>query len=114
MGVREWSSCDGDRMAQMDPAATKTASSMADYSGFEVTSSPTQSVPSRTSDDVEASSLGAARCPSAEKLIAALKVAADRTATSIAHGTKQTRLEVRERLNEVIGWVIASLRAQAE
>ena len=101
-------------MAQMDPAATKTAPSMADYSGFEAASSPMQSVPSRNSGGVEPSSLGAARSPGAEKLIAALKVAADRTATSIAHGTKQTRLDVRERLNEVIGWVAASLRAQAE
>jgi len=43
-------------------------------------------------------------------LVRALELAADRTATTIAHGTKQTRREVRERLNEVVNWLIASLR----
>ena len=110
MGVREWSPCDGDRMAQMDPAATKTASSMTDYSGYESASSPMQSAASRVSNRSESQSTGAVRASSAEKLVEALKVAADKTATSIAHGTKQTRLEVRERLNEVIGWLVGSLR----
>ncbi|HKR08884.1 MAG TPA: HAMP domain-containing sensor histidine kinase [Gemmatimonadaceae bacterium] len=59
-------------------------------------------------------STGSVRAPSAEKLVEALKVAADKTATSIAHGTRQTRLEVRERLNEVIGWLVASLKDGAD
>jgi len=46
---------------------------------------------------------------SVSPLVRALELAADRTATSIAHGTKQTRREVRERLNEVVSWLIASL-----
>jgi signal transduction histidine kinase len=40
-------------------------------------------------------------------------LAADRTATTIALGTKQTSVEVRERLNEVIGWLSAGLRNKA-
>src|ERR1041385_4900623 len=114
MGVREWSSCDGDRMAQMDPAATKTASSMTDYSGYDAASSPMQSAASRVSNRSDSQSTGSVRTSSAEKLVEALKVAADKTATSIAHGTRQTRLEVRERINEVISWLVANLRDGAD
>src|SRR5207247_1688808 len=52
--------------------------------------------------------------PSVASLIRALEVAADRTATSIAHGTKQARVEVRERLNEVISWLTLVVRSKAE
>ena len=101
-------------MAQMDPAATKIAPSMTDFSDYTLTSGPMQSAPSRISDSNGSPSLGSSCTLSAEKLVAALKLAADQTATSIAHGTKQTRLEVRDRLNEVIGWVVSHLRPGAE
>src|SRR5438128_8054980 len=97
-------------MAQMDPAATKTVIPMTDFSDFSVSSGPMQSAPSRVSESSDSRPFGAPCSPSAEKLIAALTLAADKTATSIAHGTKQTRLEVRERLNEVIRWVVTILR----
>lgn len=97
-------------MAQMDPAASKTVSPMTDYSDFSLSSGPMQSSASRATSKGE-SSLTPQSASTADTLVAALKVAADKTATSIAHGTKQTRLEVRERLNEVIGWLVASLRA---
>jgi len=97
-------------MAQMDPAATRIVSPMTDYSDYRLNSSPMQSAASRVSDPSDSRSLGAVFSPSAERLIAALRHAADKTATSIAHGTKQTRLEVRERLNEVIGWIVSNLR----
>jgi signal transduction histidine kinase len=51
---------------------------------------------------------------STASLIKALEVAADHTATAIAHGTKQARVEVRERLNEVIAWLSVSLRTMAQ
>ena len=101
-------------MAQMDPAATNTAPPMTDFSDYALPSGPMQSASSRVSDSNGSPSLGYPYTASAEKLVAALKVAADQTATSIAHGTKQTRLEVRDRLNEVIGWVISHLRPGAE
>ena len=97
-------------MAQMDPAASKIASPMTDYSDFSISSSPIQSSPSRAASRGE-SSPTLESSSTADKLVAALKVAADKTATLIAHGTKQSRLEVRERLNEVIGWLVASLRS---
>src|SRR5689334_8704902 len=96
-------------MAQMDPAATRTVSPMTDYSDYRSSPGPMQSAP-RVSDSSESRTLGPAFSSSAERLIAALRLAADKTATSIAHGTKQTRLEVRERLNEVIGWLVNNLR----
>jgi signal transduction histidine kinase len=47
-------------------------------------------------------------------LIKALEAAADRTATTIAHGTKQNRLQVRARLSEVVNWLISSLRNKTQ
>jgi signal transduction histidine kinase len=96
-------------MAQMDPAATKTVSEMTDYSDYGPASSPIQSASPSRSESADPASVGSAFSPSSAKLIGALRIAADRTATAIAHGTKQTRLEVRERLAEVICWVIGSL-----
>ena len=101
-------------MAQMDPAATKTATPMTDYSDYSIQSGPMQSAPPRVSDSHGSPALGPIPTSSGDKLVAALRLAADQTATSIAHGTKQTRLEVRERLNEVIGWVVSTLRPGAE
>ena len=101
-------------MAQMDPAATKTSYPMTDFSDYSVSSGPMQSAASRVPVSPEPTTSGYVFTPTARKLIDALKSAADRTATSIAHGTKQTRLEVRERLNEVIGWVVENLRAAAD
>ena len=97
-------------MAQIDPAASKIVSPMTDYSDLSLSSSPMHSSASRAISHGEPS-LTSQSSSTADKLVAALKLAADRTATSIAHGTKQNRLEVRERLNEVIGWLVANLRA---
>lgn len=97
-------------MAQMDPAATRTASPMTDYSDHSLSPGPMQSAAPRVSETLDSKSLGPAGTPTAERLIGALNVAADTTATDIALGTKQTRLEVRERLNEVIVWIVHNLR----
>ena len=97
-------------MAQMDPAATRTVSPMTDYSDYSLSSGPMKSAAPRVSESSDSRSLGAASSSTADRLIVALKHAADKTATSIAHGTKQTRLEVRDRLNEVIAWVVTNLR----
>ncbi|HEV7389727.1 MAG TPA: HAMP domain-containing sensor histidine kinase [Gemmatimonadaceae bacterium] len=51
---------------------------------------------------------------SPSSLLRALELAADHTATAIAHGTKQARVEVRERLNEVINWLSMSLHANSQ
>jgi signal transduction histidine kinase len=110
MGVREWSSCDGDRMAQMDPAGTRTALRMTDYSDYVAPLSPIQSAEKTVPASAESLPSGEVCSPSAANLLAALRVAADKTATSIAQGTKQTRFEVREQLSVVINWVIDSLR----
>ncbi len=75
-------------MAQMDPAATKTVSPMTDFSDYSPSPGPIQSAGSRVSESSDSRFVGAVCSPTAEKLIAALRLAADRTATSIAHGTK--------------------------
>jgi signal transduction histidine kinase len=97
-------------MAQMDPTATKSASSMSSYPDY-FSSSP----PASSGNAAQASERGLAQSTtqstrSAASLLRALELAADRTATTIALGTKQTSVEVRERLNEVIGWLSAGLR----
>ncbi|MGZ4787548.1 MAG: sensor histidine kinase [Terriglobales bacterium] len=103
MGVRDG---DEERMTQMDRGGTKTALSSDNYVDY----SPFSSA---SSGGIPGASGCAhpARPPvnSASSLTRALELAADRTATAIAAGTKQTRREVRERLNEVVGWLISSL-----
>jgi len=97
-------------MAQMDPVGANSASPMTDYSDYRLSHSPMHSANKRAPEGADVSSSDGALPTTADNLIAALRVAADRTATSIAHGTKQTRVEVRERLNEVITWVIGTMR----
>ena len=87
---------------------------MTDFSDYHISLGRVQSAGSRVSDNNGSASAKTAPAPTAEKLILALRLAADQTATSIAHGTKQTRVEVRERLNEVIAWVVRSLRPDSE
>jgi signal transduction histidine kinase len=101
-------------MARMDPAASKTSSRMTDYSDFSLSPGPIESAAPRTSGNADFQSSEIARPRSAEKLIDALNIAADKTAAVIAQGTKQTTLEVRDRLNEVIAWLVASLRPGAQ
>jgi signal transduction histidine kinase len=94
-------------MAQMDPAVVKSASSsdnFSDYTPFTPAMNP------GTTSTNPGTRIPAVCSNSAASLVRALETAADKTSTSIAHGTKQTRLEVRERLNEVIAWLVAGLR----
>jgi len=94
----------------MDPAATKSASSsngLNEYSGF---SSPVSSGPNGQTSDGGSSQSPLISSTTVFALVKALEVAADRTATTIAHGTKQNRLQVRARLSEVVNWLIFSLR----
>ena len=99
-------------MARMDPAATKSApmsDNYPDYAPFQ--SAGSQATP-RRSDGDSSQSFGPRK--STSTLLVALELAADHTATAIAHGTKQARVEVRERLNEVINWLSMSLHAKSQ
>lgn len=99
-------------MAQMDPTGFQTTSSSDNFTDY--VPPPAALKPGAASANDNGKPRPAAlRSSSAASLLRALELAADRTATSIAHGTKQTRLEVRNRLNEVIGWLVASLRVNA-
>jgi signal transduction histidine kinase len=101
-------------MAQMDPAATKSASAsdnFQDYSPFSSAAGPGGSGNGRAHDSAPPQS-APLTSNTACSLVGALELAADRTATTIAHGTKQTRREVRERLSEVVNWLTASLRSK--
>ena len=96
----------------MDPAASKSVSPPSNYQDYTPYALAVGSgAENRTGESPRLSTLSAA---SVVPLLRALEVAADRTATAIAHGTKQTRLEVRDRLNEVINWLIAGLRSKSE
>ena len=101
-------------MAQMDPTATNSASPMSSYPDYFSSSAPASS-----GAGAQASERGLAQSAtqftrSAASLLRALELAADRTATTIALGTKQTSVEVRERLNEVISWLSAGLRSKTQ
>jgi signal transduction histidine kinase len=97
-------------MAQMDPAATKSASSADSFQDYAPFSSPPSAGGGARADNGAPPQSGPLYSTTVSSLVRALELAADRTATTIAHGTKQTRREVRERLNEVVNWLISSLR----
>ncbi len=97
-------------MAQMDPAATKSTSSPGSFNDDPGFSSLTGAAAGGHANDSGFSQSSAVSAHLTSALIRALESAADQTATTIALGTKQTRLEVRARLSEVVGWLIASLR----
>jgi len=98
-------------MAQMDPGTTSSAipstfheySSPTRTSAFRASPIPaTKAVPTAASSALEASSL-----------LGALSSAADKTSASIAQGTRQSREEIRQQLNEVVRWVAVSLAADS-
>jgi signal transduction histidine kinase len=96
-------------MAQMDPAATKNASAVGSFQDY-APYAPV--VASATDAAVTDSRSFSPRTETTARLLHALDLAADRTATTIAQGTKQTNLEVRARLSEVVQWLGAGLRRQ--
>ena len=99
-------------MAQMDPAGTQNSSapsSFQDYAPYVLVVASGASA--QAGPQPSGSKPAAEPCTcSAAALLGALELAADRTATTIAQGTKQTSLEVRDRLSEVVEWLVASLR----
>jgi len=100
-------------MAQMDPAVTKSGSftgNFQDFASFQSTGSFGAATRSENGLPPAATAYPA----TASSLLRALEQAADQTATAIAHGTKQTRVEVRVRLNEVINWLIVCLRSKPQ
>jgi signal transduction histidine kinase len=100
-------------MAQMDPGGTKSSSSTGNFSDYAPFPPAVKAGVGGQPND-NGSGRETALPKTVVSLLRALELAADHTATTIAHGTKQTRLEVRERLNEVVNWLTASLRDPAE
>src|SRR4051812_4215744 len=100
-------------MAQMDPAATKSGP----FSGNLQNCAPFQSAggfSAATRSENGSPPSPASYSPTASSLSRALELAADQTATAIAHGTRQTTVEVREGLNEVVNWLSVCLRAKPQ
>ena len=93
----------------MDPGATKLASSSGKFTDYSPSSTRVNSGTPRSSETAGGPK-GALYSGTTASLLHALELAADHTATTIALGTKQTRVEVRERLGEVVTWLITSLR----
>jgi signal transduction histidine kinase len=100
-------------MAQMDPTATNSASASDNFQGYSPFSSSSNAGGGGRASEGAPPQSATPASSAACSLIRALELAADRTATTIAHGTKQTRCEVRERLSEVVTWLIAGLRNNA-
>ena len=112
-GVRDRVNRDGECMAQMDPGATKRSSSAQDFQDYAAYKSAGDRTASSRNDGGPPAP-ATIWSPTIAPLIQALQQAADQTATAIAHGTKQARVEVRERLNEVIGWLVTGLRSNGQ
>lgn len=107
MGVPEGQSCSRCG-ALMDPVLAKSGSSADRFPDYAPYASAVAASMSAPVSDTAKSPL--AFSSTAASLVRALERAADRTATTIAQGTKQTSIEVRTRLNEVVQWTMASLR----
>jgi signal transduction histidine kinase len=90
-------------------------SSYPDYSSFSSPATPSAGIKAHESGYPQpaAAQASALSTKSAASLLRALDLAADRTATTIALGTRQTSIEVRERLTEVVTWLSTSLRNKA-
>jgi signal transduction histidine kinase len=101
-------------MAQVDPGSAKAASSVGGFNDYSTFPSPVGGGSSGRASDGGSSQSSAILPSTVCALIKALEVAADRTATTIAHGTKQNRLQVRARLSEVVNWLISSLRSKSQ
>src|SRR5712671_4010281 len=99
-------------MAQMDPGATKSASSPDSFNEYSAFSSPVNNGASGRANEGGSSQSPPSGSSTVSALVKALEVAADRTATTIAHGTKQNRLQVRARLSEVVNWLNTGLRSR--
>ena len=98
-------------MAQMDPGTTSAIPST-----FHEYSSPTRTSAFRASPITSATKpVTTAGSPALEvsSLLGALSSAADKTSASIAQGTRQSRDEIRQQLNEVVRWVAVSLAADS-
>lgn len=95
-------------MSQMDPAGTQSTSTPGTFPKYS-SSDVAFGASGANSERTPVTSLGLAGSP----LFRALTAAADRTSTTIAHGTKQSRAEIRSQLNEVIHWLAASLRRES-
>jgi signal transduction histidine kinase len=96
-------------MAQMDPVVAKNSSapgSFQDYAPYVPAIASAASAGGAPTTEPKPTT--PCTC-SAGALLRALEQAADRTATTIAQGTKQTSIEVRDRLSEVVQWLGASL-----
>jgi signal transduction histidine kinase len=87
-------------------------SSYPDYSSFSSPATPSAGIKAIEGGYPQpaAAQASATSTKSAASLLRALDLAADRTATTIALGTRQTSIEVRERLTEVVSWLSTSLR----
>lgn len=95
-------------MSQMDPAGIQSTSAPGTFPRYS-SSDAAFGAAGASNERTPVSSIGLA----GSSLFRALTAAADRTSTSIAHGTKQSRAEIRSQLNEVIHWLANSLRRDA-
>ena len=91
----------------MDPAGTKITPGLGAFPKYS-SSDPVFGANGASNDRTPVAPAPVA----ASSLITALSAAADRTSASIAHGTKQSRTEIRSQLNEVIGWLTGSLKLE--
>ena len=97
-------------MAQLDPIQSAHAPSS--FPGYPTPASPTYKANGAAPSDSPNSALTAPTFVGSP-LLSALAAAADRTAASIAHGTKQSRADIRQQLAELIHWLDANARTQS-
>ncbi len=99
-------------MSQVDRGGTESADAAIAFSDYSL---PTAALGCKSNGNGDnGSRLGAASVYAPSPLMRALECAADRTSTSIAHGTRQSRADIRDQLTQVTKWLSASLQLDAD
>jgi len=98
-------------MSQVDPGGTESVSPALSFSDYVF---PTPALACKSHGNGENGSRGGAGPVSTPSpVMRALECAADRTSTSIAHGTRQSRADIRDQLTQVTKWLGASMQLDA-
>jgi len=97
-------------MAQLEPNGTASANEAIAFTDYLPPSPGLSGRSNGNGNGNSGSHSGAASVLAPSSLVRALDTAADRTSTSIAHGTRQSRSDIRSQLDQVTEWLVRSLR----
>jgi signal transduction histidine kinase len=100
-------------MAQMDPGGIRSMAEPSTFRDYSRSSNGAAFIANGAAPDARATSSIGPPALTATALLRALTSAADRTSASIALGTRQSRVEIRHQLEEVVRWLDVNLQDES-